>query len=112
MSNKVKKAFPVLYVLRDKHSNGRVRCELLKDPIVLSALREIVYNILQGHLHIPEPERLQLQKHKVVLTKIVDKSKGKDQVYKALANQRGGSLLGTLLAVAVPVLEVLLSNKN
>jgi len=101
------KAYPYLQVLQQRHSNTEVRRALLKEKCVLQALREICFNILQGNLDIPKSCKEELLKYSKDLLKIVDKEEGLGVVYDTLSNQRGGSLLGIVLAVALPLIEAL-----
>lgn len=111
-SDNLVKSYPYLIVLHQKHNNEEVRRALLKDPCVLLAIRELCYNLLQGNIVVPHTEKEKLKQYKKALLTVVDKNQDPSALYNILTHQRGGSLLGTLLAITLPIVQAFLQQRK
>ena len=79
------------------------------EPDQIRAICECVYNILQGNIYVPEAIKEQLRPHRNILRDIADK-KVSYQTKKKLLVQKGGTLLSSLLPIAISGVTSLLKN--
>ena len=113
MSDNLIKVFPELQVLQHRYTEGRLRNLILRDPIVLLALREIVYNILKNNIKLPREDKRKIYRHGNSLAKIVEKKPGsKRLVYQTFSTQKGGALLGVILSAVLPLLSSLIHHSK
>lgn len=111
-SDNLVKSYPYLIVLHQKHDNEEVRRALLKDRCVQLAIRELCYNLLQGNIVVPQTEKEKLKQYKKALLAVVDKNQDPSALYDIFSHQQGGSLLGTLLAVTLPIVQAFLQQRK
>ena len=75
------------------------------------AICECSDNILRGQVPLTTRQKQRLKKHVTVLKNLADSSVGWKKKQKYLSTQEGGSIIGTILGVALPALISYLSSK-
>ena len=106
MSALVRRNFDTLKVLRQAKPKLQKAIIANGTNDLVLALAEVVSNVLNGNIKIPEGKRKILSRHKTAIRKIADK-KTKVPAKRKLLVQRGG-FLATVLPAALSVLASLL----
>lgn len=107
----IKKAYPYLVVLSET-KNPQLKRLLLKNPIVLKVISELVLNLLKENIELSQKQKEQLKTYATHLIKLTHKREQAKKI-KILSGQTGEGILSTLLSIGLPVLaSMLFSNKN
>lgn len=106
MSTRIKANTPFLHLLA--RSSLKKRKNLLKQATKeeLASLFEICLNIIRGNIPVQGKDYKRLKRQKQLIRRLADKKVSVTQK-KKLINQKGG-FIGSLAAIALPILSQLL----
>ena len=80
------------------------------DKKLIISICDIIFNLLQGNVNLIDKEKIDLQKHKTFLRKIVKKSSIKEK--KKLIIQKGSGVLGLILPAVLSTIVGLLAENE
>ena len=106
MSRRVTEQAPFLHVLtKGTHQQRSALLKRLHSALVI-CLCECALNILKGHVKLTPSEKLNLQRHRAKLRKLIDRNVPISQKRKVFIQKGGGHCVKSMLLPIIKQLEL------